>query len=199
MRHLRQFILILAVAVCGNLLAQNSQKDLEQLMRNHGEYFFTLTVNQPSEIQAISELCSVDGTDGRTVVCFANPNQYDILVELGYHPQLQTPPSMLEEPIMWDGSHREAYDWDAYPTYEAYESMMQQFAAEHPDRCTYFELGTLDSGRKLMFCRINNGQTDGKPKFLYTSTMHGNETTGFMLMLRLSNESGSKVEKLIIE
>lgn len=188
MRHLRQFILILAVTVCGNLWAQNSQKDLEQLMRSHGEYFFTLTVNQPSEIQAISELCSVDGTDGRTVVCFANPNQYDILVELGYHPQLQMPPSMLEEPIMWDGSHRETYDWDAYPTYEAYENMMQQFAAEHPDRCTYFELGTLDSGRKLMFCRINNGQTDGKPKFLYTSTMHGNETTGFMLMLRLIDE-----------
>ena len=80
MRHLRQFILILAMAVCGNLLAQNSQIDLEQLMRNHGEYFFTLTVNQPSKIQAISELCSVDGTDGRTVVCFANPNQYDLLV-----------------------------------------------------------------------------------------------------------------------
>ena len=188
MRHLRHTLLILAVAVCGNLLAQNSQKDLEQLMRNHGEYFFTLTVNQPSEIQAISELCSVDGTDGRTVICFANPNQYDILVELGYHPQLQMPPSMLEEPIMWDGSHRETYDWDAYPTYEAYENMMQQFAAEHPDRCTYFELGTLDSGRKLMFCRINNGQSDGKPKFLYTSTMHGNETTGFMLMLRLIDE-----------
>ena len=198
MRHLRQFILILAVAVCGNLLAQNSQKDLEQLMRNHGEYFFTLTVDQPSEIQAISELCSVDGTDGRTVVCFANPNQYDILVELGYHPQLQTPPSMLEEPIMWDGSHREAYDWDAYPTYEAYESMMQQFAAEHPDRCTYFELGTLDSGRKLMFCRINNGQTDGKPKFLYTSTMHGNETTGFMLMLRLIDELCTSNDERIV-
>lgn len=198
MRYLRHFILILSVAICGNLLAQNSQKDLEQLMRNHGEYFFTLTVNQPSEIQAISELCSVDGTNGRTVVCFANPNQYDILVELGYHPQLQTPPSMLEEPIMWDGSHRETYDWDAYPTYEAYENMMQQFAAEHPDRCTYFELGTLDSGRKLMFCRINNGQTDGKPKFLYTSTMHGNETTGFMLMLRLIDELCTSNDERIV-
>ena len=198
MSHLRQFILILAVAVCGNLLAQYSQKDLEQLMRGHGEYFFTLKVNQPAEIQAISELCSVDGTDGRTVVCFANPNQYDILVELGYHPQLQMPHSMLEEPIMWDGSHRETYDWDAYPTYEAYENMMQQFAVEHPDRCTYFELGTLDSGRKLMFCRINNGQPNGKPKFLYTSTMHGNETTGFMLMLRLIDELCSSNDACIV-
>ena len=157
-------------------------------MSQRGEYYFTLTVDHPSEIQAISDLCSVDGTDGHTVVCFANQNQYDILLEKGYQPHLQTHPSLLETPIMWDGSHRETYDWDAYPTYEAYESLMQQFASEHPDRCTYFELGTLASGRKLMFCRINNGQPDGKPKFLYTSTMHGNELTGFMLMLRLIDE-----------
>ena len=185
MRLLRHFLLLFAVLVGGRLFAQT---DLESLMRSRGEFYFTLTVQQPSEIQAISDLCSVASTDGRTVVCFANPNQFDILVDLGYHPQLQTPPSMLEEPIMWDGSHRETYDWDAYPTYEAYENMMQQFAAEHPERCTCFELGTLNSGRKLMFCRINNGQPDGKPKFLYTSTMHGNETTGFMLLLRLIDE-----------
>ena len=188
MRHLRHFLLILVVMVGGSLLSQNSQTDLEQLMRSRGEYYFTLTVQQPSEIQAISDLCSIDGTDGKTVVCYANPSQYEILVDLGYRPQLQIPPSMLEEPIMWDGNNREAYDWDAYPTYEAYEAMMQAFAAEHPERCTYFEIGTLDSGRKLMFCRINNGHPDGKPRFLYTSTMHGNETTGFMLMLRLIDE-----------
>ena len=70
MKHLQNLILILAVTVCGNLFAQNSQEDLEQLMRSRGEYFFTLTVSDPSEIQAISDLCSVDGTDGRTVVCF---------------------------------------------------------------------------------------------------------------------------------
>ena len=198
MRYLRHLFLILSVTVCGNLLAQNNQKDLEQLMFGRGEYFFTLTVSDPTEIQAISDLCSVDDTDGRTVVCFANQNEYEILIEKGYQPHLQTPPSLLETPIMWDGSHREAYDWDAYPTYEAYENMMQQFAAEHPDRCTYFELGTLASGRKLMFCRINNGQPDGKPKFLYTSTMHGNETTGFMLMLRLIDELCSNNDDRIL-
>lgn len=188
MRYLRHFLFILTVMVCGSLLAQNSQKELEQLMRSRGEYFFTLTVQQPADIQAISDICSVANTDGKTVVCYANQNEYEILLEQGYQPNLQTPPSMLENHVMWDGSHREAYDWDAYPTYEAYESMMQQFAAEHPERCTYFELGTLASGRKLMFCRINDGQPDGKPKFLYTSTMHGDETTGFMLMLRLIDE-----------
>ena len=185
MRTCRYLVFCLAFMICGKLQAQ---QDLEQLMRSRGEYYFTLTVEQPAEIQAISDLCSVAQTDGKTVVCYANQNEYDQLLMLGYQPQLQTPPSMLEAPVMWDGSNRAEYDWDAYPTYETYENMMWQFAAEHPNRCTYLELGTLDSGRKLMFCRINNGQPDGKPKFLYTSTMHGDETTGFMLMLRLIDE-----------
>lgn len=188
MKKLQFALLTLSLLLCHHLLAQDSQKDLEQLMRSRGEYFFSLTVSDPSEIQAISDICSVDGTDGRTVVSFANQNEYEILLEKGYQPHLMTPPSLLETPIMWDGSNRDTYDWDAYPTYEAYENMMQTFASEHPERCTYFELGTLDSGRKLMFCRINNGQPDGKPRFLYTSTMHGNETTGFMLMLRFIDE-----------
>ena len=194
MRTLRPFLFLLAVMVSGCLLAQDSQKDLEQLMRSRGEYFFTLTASQSSEIQTISNLCSVDGVcrdvarNVSTVVCYASQNEYETLLKLGYQPQLETPPSLLEKHAMWDGSHRETYDWDAYPTYEAYEAMMQAFAAEHPERCTYFELGILPSGRKLMFCRINNGQPDGKPKFLYTSTMHGDETTGFVLMLRLIDE-----------
>ena len=185
MKPFRYVALCLALLLCSTMQAQ---KDLEQLMRSRGEYFFTLTVQQPAEIQAISNLCSVAQTDGETVVCYANQNEYDRLLMAGYHPKLHTPPSMLEEAIMWDGSNREQYAWDAYPTYQEYENMMWRFASEHPQRCTYLELCTLDSGRKLMFCRINNGQPDGKPKFLYTSTMHGDETTGFMLMLRLIDE-----------
>jgi PKD repeat protein len=91
---------------------------------------------------------------------------------------------MLEEAEMWNGSNRAAYDWDQYPTYEAYEAMMYQFATDHPDKCEILTLGTLPSNRKILVARINNGNGDGKPKFLYTSTIHGDETTGWMLMLR---------------
>ncbi|MBQ3737885.1 MAG: DUF2817 domain-containing protein [Bacteroidales bacterium] len=188
MKRLHISLLIFALLSCMTAKPQSSQQDLQQLMRNREEYYFTLTIQQPEEVQTISDICSVAGTDGVTVVCFANPNEFEHILALGYQPQLQMPPSLLEKPAMWDGSHREAYDWDAYPTYEAYENMMQSFAVEHPERCSYFELGTLDSGRKLMFCRINNGHPEGKPRLLYTSTMHGNETTGFMLMLRLIDE-----------
>lgn len=184
MKRMKQVFLLFAVLFCGSLTAQT---DLEQLMQSRGEYFFTLTVEQSSEIQNISDLCSVANTDGKTVACYANQNEYETLLKLGYHPQLQIPPSLLEKPIMYE-PQRGKYEWDSYLSYEQYEAMMQQFATGHPERCTYFELGTLNSGRKLMFCRINNGQPDGKPKFLYTSTIHGDELTGMILMLRLIDE-----------
>lgn len=185
MKFLHLLILSFAAVICGNMYAQESQKDLQQLMSNRGEYYFSLPINQTSDIQVINNLCSVDKTDGKTVICYANQKQYDQLVKQGYTPTFMTPPSMLEEVEMWDGSNREEYDWDSYPTYDAYESMMYEFASEHPNLCEIINLGTLPSGRKILIAHINNGTANGKPKFLYTSTIHGDETTGWILMLRL--------------
>ena len=191
--------MVLALVVSSSLFAQ-SQRELQQLMRERNEYYFTLTVQQPSEIQGISELCSVDGTDGRTVVCYANQQQYDNLLLEGYQPTLQTPPSMLDEAVMWDGSNRATYEWDSYPTYGAYQSMMEGFPSQAlSDRsCTLLDLGTLNSGRKILGVRLNNGQPDGKPKFLYSSTMHGDEVTGMMLMLRLIDEFCTSTDPRIV-
>ena len=54
-----------------------SQDELQQLMRNRGEYYFTLSVDDSSQIQELSRICSVDGTDGRNVVAYANQQEYD--------------------------------------------------------------------------------------------------------------------------
>lgn len=186
MRIFRFLILLCVAVISGNLSAQ-SQRELSQLMRNRGEYYFTITVNDPAEIQAISKICSVDGTDGRTVVAYANQQEYDRLIALGFQPELQTPPSLRANVTMWNGQG--TYNWDSYLTYPQYVSMMEGF----PDKaiegreCTLFSLGTLSTSnhRQLLGVRINNGNPEGKPKFLYSSTMHGDEITGMILMLRL--------------
>ena len=181
MKFLRFFTLLLvAVIMGGNLYAQ---RDLSKLMLERGEYYFSLNVQHLSEVQTINSLCSVDQIDGNNVICYANQKQFDNLMKHGYQPTLLLPPSMQHEIVMWNS--RDTYDWDSYLTYEQYEAMMQQFATDYPDQCTYMELGTLNSGRKIMVCRLNNGETIGKPKVLMTSTMHGDEVTGMILQLRL--------------
>ncbi|MBR4392373.1 MAG: PKD domain-containing protein, partial [Bacteroidales bacterium] len=199
MKILRFFVLLLAVMISGNMAAQ-SQKALNDLMRERNEYYFTLTVQQPSEIQTINEICSVDAVKGKSVVCYANQQQYDKLLQAGYKPTLMTPPCMQEETVMWDGSNRAAYEWDSYPTYDAYQSMMEAFPSQAlSDRtCTLLDLGTLNSGRKILGVRLYKGQPDGKPRFLYSSTMHGDEVTGMMLMLRLIDEFCTSTDSRIV-
>ena len=185
MKTLRYFILALAMMVCGNIFAQKSQQELKQLMQERNEYYFTFELNGHDDLKAIAHTISVDRVDGQMVTAYANNKDFAKFEQFGYEITLQTPPSMLEKHVLWDGSNRADYEWDQYPTYEAYEAMMYQFATDHPDRCEIITLGTLPSGRKILIAHLNNGITDGKPKFLYTSTIHGDETTGWMLMLRL--------------
>ena len=92
---------------------------------------------------------------------------------------------LLVAALLLIGSGRMMADWDQYPNYLEYENMMYQFEIDHLDKCEIITLGTLQSDRKLLVAHINNGSSAGKPKFLYTSTIHGDETTGWMLLLRL--------------
>ena len=191
MRFLR-FVCLFCAAILGSTAMAQSQRELQQLMRNRGEYYFTLSVDDPTQIQELSRICSVDGTDGRHVVAYANQEEYNKLIALGFQPELQTPPSLREEAKMWEGGDRATYEWNSYLTYEQFVSMMEGFptSVTNGANCTLLDLGTLSTTnhRRILGVRLNNGQPDGKPKFLYTSTMHGDEVTGMILMLRLINE-----------
>ena len=200
MKALRYFSLLLFAVLFGNIQAQ-SQQSLADLMQQRGEYYFSLNVQEPSEIQTINAICSVDATDGSTVVCYANPTQYDNLLAAGYQPQLMTPPSLRNEAKMYD-PQRGMYDWDSYLTYSQFVTMMEGFPATAISgrTCTFLDLGTLTTSnhRRILGVRINNGEPNGKPKFLYTSTMHGDEVTGMILMLRLINELCTSTDTRIV-
>lgn len=175
------FVLLLLVSVC----VSAQEKDLDAMMQQRNEYYFSFKLNADDDLSKIARTISVDKVDGDVVVAYANNLNFMEFNKLGHDITLLTPPSLVEEHRMFDGNSRATYEWDSYPTYEAYEEMMFDFAQNHPDKCEIITLGTLSSNRKILVAHINNGVSDGKPKFLYTSTIHGDETTGYIMMLRL--------------
>ncbi|MTB50071.1 M14 family zinc carboxypeptidase [Lewinella sp. W8] len=76
----------------------------------------------------------------------------------------------------------------AYPTYELYERIMTELAARYPDNCALEEWGVLPSGHRILTLRItkNVRRSVGKPQVLLTAAMHGDETAGYWLMLKLA-------------
>lgn len=78
--------------------------------------------------------------------------------------------------------------WNRYPTYSTYLAMMDTFQTRYPNLC---EIDTILSqtpdNHKILCAHISNNLNDneGKPSILYISTIHGDEVTGYYLMLRL--------------
>ena len=171
------------------LMAQKTNVDqaFEQL-KERGEIYFK--INQtPSEVDLnrLSKTLSLDRVTDQGIYAYANTKEFTKFLELNINFDLLTPPSMRFKPHMRDQVDiKNVKDWDFYPTYEAYEDMMEQFAATYPDLCELETMTTLPSGRKLLILHINNdlSSEQNEPEFLYTSTMHGDEVTGYVLMLR---------------
>lgn len=86
------------------------------------------------------------------------------------------------------GKTRQLLPEAAYPTYPEYVTLMQAFARHYPDRCVLEDWGALPSGRRILALRIteNAAAATAKPQVLCTATMHGDETAGYWLLLRLA-------------
>ena len=77
--------------------------------------------------------------------------------------------------------------WNRYPTYAVYLEMMQRWADEFPHLCHVDTIGTSVNGRLILSMYLQP-QTDDdlyRPEFFYSSTIHGDELTGYVMMLRL--------------
>ena len=78
-------------------------------------------------------------------------------------------------------------NWNCYPTYQTYLDMMQQWATDYHALCHVDTIGTSIKGRLIlsMYIAVQTDDDLYRPEFFYSSTMHGDEVTGFVMMLRL--------------
>jgi hypothetical protein len=168
----------------GTLVAQ----DVDKIFEGRIEIYFSFERPEDTDIETLSRIVSIDRLSGSEVFAYANKKEFARFLELGAGFTVLQHPGTLHQPRMLDKADlKHINDWDFYPTYDAYVDLMYQFENEFPDICDVFSIGTTNDGRELLVARIsdNVGQDENEPEFLYTSTMHGDETTGYVLMLRL--------------
>lgn len=82
----------------------------------------------------------------------------------------------------------EMLGWNRYPTYSTYLALMDTFQKRYPTLCKIDTiLASTPGNRMLLAAHISSTlhTPANKPNFFYTSTMHGDEVTGFYCMLRL--------------
>ena len=155
---------------------------------NAQEYYLKISEKDKKLVNTtITQTVSIDKVEGETIYAYANSKELAKLKALGYTPEmLPSPTSAIKNRAMATTVEQMA-NWDKYPTYEVYRSMMKQFEEDYPTLCKLDSIGTTVEGRKLYVVKISDNviNEEAEPEFFYTSTMHGDETTGYILMLRL--------------
>lgn len=151
------------------------------------ELYFRFLIKERKEISQVTRLVSIEDVHKDSIYAIGTPAQVEGLEALGYEVELLPHPSSLAETPKMSDNTRDIQAWDTYPTYTAYVQMMNDFATNYPGICRTYSIGNSVQGRELLFVKISDNVDveEAEPEVMYTSTMHGDETTGYVLMLRL--------------
>jgi Predicted deacylase len=198
-------ILLLVPFLLVRAYSQNHQdnKLLRETVAQYGQATVKILYPGIKAINALSEKVSISTVRDKYVEIVLSPLtvEWFILQNFNYE--------ILENPgskgIITSSSVKQAMAWDSYPTYLQYDSIMHSFQALYPSLCRVDTIGTTYNGKLVLALRIsdNPGSDEDEPEAFYTSTMHGNETSGFILMMRLADyllrnyNSDARVKNLV--
>jgi Zinc carboxypeptidase/Secretion system C-terminal sorting domain len=197
MKRVLLITLVLTFMLTGISISQtyqsySSQKDkVENAVKTKGELYFRFAVNSKERINEIGRHISIDNVINKVfyfeVYAYASPKEMDYFSIQNIDFELLKHPGDGENIITSDNVKEIMTAWNVYPTYPAYVTMMNAFATSYPNLCRIVNIGTTGNGRQLLFAVISDSVQTRKPKprFMYSSSMHGDETTGYVLMLRL--------------
>lgn len=187
--HLCEISFLIFSIITLNAFSQQNSDEISKAFGDKGEVYFKFTIYSPEEIHNLTKIVSIDHkTVGKHVFAYANKKEFEQFLKLNIQYELLPHPGSLTNPKMKDEVDISTLnEWDFYPTYEGYVSMMYQFEQAFPELCDVFSIGTTVEGRQLLIAKLslNVIEEETEPRFLYTATIHGDETAGYVLMLRL--------------
>lgn len=172
-----------------------AQKDPEiikavKYLDDIGEVYFKFTVTPEYDLQNITRIISIHKVINNEVYAYANQKEFDKF--LAYNLDFEVLPhtsDLYKDETGKVRENRDIWDFDTYPTYNEYLTMMSTYETNYPDLCRIVELGTTVDGRKQLFAVVsdNVNVNEPEPRIIYTGAIHGNELVGYPLLLRLVN------------
>lgn len=176
----------------GHSLLLNAQNEAYNNARISLEKYTEVELSIPNrgvDIKSFTAMVSIENVSKDSIHFYVNEKQFDAFLQLGLPFSTIKRETLVEQPKAKTTSDYLLSNFNTYPTYEQYDTILQTFASSYPTLCEYVKLGSLPSGREILAVHIsdNVGTKEQEPRFFYTSTMHGDETAGYIFMLKLAD------------
>lgn len=183
---------LLALPAAAGCLLCCGGADLTTDAKTRSVYVHT-HADTPGELETLARFATVDNVKGSDVWAYVAPwhlqelrthaIDWEELPHPGFNPGARM--GMLDR----SGSIQP----DSFPTYSEYVTFLRELESSYPDLCRLVDVGdstNQDRPHDIWMLEItdNPDVEEDEPEVLLTSTMHGDETTGYVLMLYLADE-----------
>ncbi len=189
---MRRCLIILSVAILflsPEGKAQDNSVDvrLRQIVGEYGQAEVAVPFSGSVALGKLTKNVSILSVKEKTVLISLSPLNVEWFILQKYNYTILA--KNVTKGILSAESMAEAMEWDKYPTYTQYDSIMQSFNTLYPTLCDLDTIGTSVNGKLVLVLKIsdNPDSNEDEPEVFYSSTMHGDETGGFILMLRLAD------------
>ncbi|MCL2511060.1 MAG: PKD domain-containing protein [Bacteroidales bacterium] len=166
-----------------------SQVNVRQLFSQHPEVVIKFQIQDRSQLETLTRMISIDNVTENEVIAYTVEEEFEQFLTLNIPYEIVERVVLTPEELNmldFEAIQKHRNDWNYYPDYQAYLDMMQQFAIDYPDLCRLVEFGTSVQNRKLwaLVLSKNVHVREAEPQVFFSSSMHGDELTGYVLMLR---------------
>jgi len=183
----RLLILCFLIILSGLIPAQDIQTDirLKDLVNIYGQADVTIPYPGSVEIDIITRHVSILNVSNKKVIISVSRLTVDWFISRHYNYTIDD--RSESKGIVMAESLMGAMDWQSYPTYTQYLTIMQTFAATYPAICRLDTIGMSINGKYVLAVKIsdNVSVSENEPKVFYSSSIHGDEIGGYVLMLHL--------------
>jgi PKD repeat protein len=189
MKKFFTFFSIIIFTIVLNAQNVDPNEFAEQTIQDRQEFYFKFECDSILLLRELSQNISIDKVQGKTVFAYANPEEWEYFKtkNLKFEPVWDY--YFAPKSIVMATTVAQMANWDRYPTYDVYLQMLDNFAANYPSLCKVELIGNSVNGKpiKCLVISDNVNNDEDEPSFWWSGTMHGDETTGWILLLRLAD------------
>jgi hypothetical protein len=193
-------IFICIFCSCFTCFCQEYNK-VKDILNQRGEAKILVKASE-NKLEELSLFTSIDCKIENEYLVYVNEKQFSNFLTLGLDYRLYQEEKQ-EKQINVATTIEQMQSWDRYPSYQVYVDLMQKLSQDFPNICKLDTIGYSVENRLILSLKIYNNITENAPKFFYSSTIHGDELTGAVVLLRLADyllknhQTNNEIQNLI--
>jgi hypothetical protein len=164
----------------------------DSILDVQGEIYFKFLLGPEVRLDTLTRIISIDNVSHGVVWAYANRDEYPKFLNFNIkHTVLPSPGTLLTDAELNMGNIQRNSDnmtiWNFFPTYAQYLTFMSGWASTYPAICKLDTIGISARGHLLLALKISDSVNydRGAPQVFMTSSIHGDETTGYIMMMHL--------------